>query len=95
MIEKGRLYREDDDPKPKPNVIPFQHKPGTPMYEWWKGLIKDNSEALTKLASVQDDFDFYHQILSNYYAPSELKGKSLLQLEEMLQLHIRQDGSLF
>ena len=47
------------------------------------------------LASAKDDFNFYYGILSRYYAPTELRGKTLKELDEMLQLHIKADGGLF
>ena len=46
------------------------------------------------LSRAKDDFNFYYKILSKYYMPSDLHGKSLKRLDQMLQMFIRQDGSL-
>ena len=46
-------------------------------------------------ASIKDQFDTYYRILSRYYTPGDLRGKSLLELDKMLQLHIKADGGLF
>lgn len=61
------------------------------------GVKREGLESLdvfSKLASAKDDFNFYYQILSKHYAPSDLYGKSLKQLDRMLQMFIRKDGSL-
>jgi len=34
----------DSKPKPTPNILPFQHKPGTPLYEWWEDKKPDPAE---------------------------------------------------
>ena len=46
-------------------------------------------------ASIKNQFDTYYRILSRYYTPGDLRGKSLLELDKMLQLHIKADGGLF
>tara|TARA_R110000824_G_scaffold239237_4_gene427971 strand:+ start:96 stop:467 length:372 start_codon:yes stop_codon:yes gene_type:complete len=46
-------------------------------------------------ATTKESFNAYYSILSRYYTPSELIGKSLFELDKMLQLHIKADGSLF
>ena len=52
MIEKKISYREEEE-KPKPqNVIPFPHKPGTPMYEWWKAELSPNPEDYPEMESL-------------------------------------------
>ena len=79
----------------------------TPMIddEWWKTRPKTNGDeeeaqgikslnVFSKLASAKDDFNFYYQVLSKYYTPSDLHGKSLKQLDRMLQMFVREDGSL-
>ena len=61
------------------------------------GAKREGIESLnvfSKLASAKDDFNFYYKILSKYYMPSDLHGKSLKRLDQMLQMFIRQDGSL-
>ena len=60
-----------------------------------KGLESLFASAQIPSASYKDQFDTYYSILSRYYTPSELMGKSLLELDKMLQLHIKADGSLF
>jgi len=80
----------------------------TPMIddEWWKIRPKTNGaeeeeargleslDVFKKFASAKDDFDFYYQVLSKYYTPSDLYGKSLKQLDQMLQMFIKDDGGL-
>ena len=73
---------------PIPHEKPWWHKPEDQDDEAGGGL-----ESL--LASAKDDFNFYYGILSRYYAPTELRGKTLKELDEMLQLHIKADGGLF
>ena len=46
-------------------------------------------------ASIKDQFDTYYRVLSRYYSPSDMLGKSLKELDQMLQLHIKADGGLF
>ena len=61
------------------------------------GVKREGLESLdvfSKLASAKDDFNFYYNILSKHYSPSDLHGKSLKQLDQMLQMFIREDGSL-
>ena len=79
----------------------------TPMIndEWWKIRPKTNGDddeskregiqslnVFSRLASAKDDFDFYYQILSKYYAPSDLHGKNLKELDQMLQMFIQSNG---
>jgi hypothetical protein len=78
----------------------------TPMIddEWWKIRPKTNGaeeeeargleslDVFKKFASAKDDFDFYYQVLSKYYAPSDLHGKTLKELDRMLQMFIKEDG---
>ena len=80
----------------------------TPMIddEWWKIRPKTNGDeeeeaqglesldVFKKFASAKDDFNFYYNILSKYYAPSDLYGKSLKDLDQMLQMFIKEDGGL-
>ena len=85
---------------PYPNVIPI----GTIPHErpWWSNDDDDESKregiqslnVFSRLASAKDDFDFYYQVLSKYYTPSDLYGKSLKQLDQMLQMFIKDDGGL-
>ena len=85
---------------PYPNVIPI----GPIKHErpWWLNDDDDDEgklgieslDVFKKFASAKDDFNFYYQVLSKYYAPSDLFGKSLKQLDQMLQMFVREDGSL-
>ena len=85
---------------PYPNVIPI----GPIKHErpWWSNGDDDESKregiqslnVFSRLASAKDDFDFYYQVLSKYYSPSDLYGKSLNQLDQMLQMFIKEDGGL-
>jgi len=87
---------------PYPNVIPIGPIPHEKP--WWLNDDDDDDESkregieslnvFSKLASAKDDFNFYYKILSKYYMPSDLHGKSLKRLDQMLQMFIRQDGSL-
>ena len=66
-------------------------------YEVASGRTREGIESLnvfSKLASAKDDFNFYYKILSKYYVPSDLHGKSLEQLDRMLQMFVRQDESV-
>ena len=80
----------------------------TPMIddEWWKIRPKTNGDeeeeaqgldsldVFKKFASAKNNFNFYYQVLSKYHTPSDLYGKSLKQLDQMLQMFVREDGSL-
>jgi len=84
---------------PYPNVIPIGPIPHE--RPWW---LNDDDESkregiqslnvFSRLASAKDDFDFYYQVLSKYYTPSDLYGKSLKDLDRMLQMFIKDDGGL-
>ena len=86
---------------PYPNVIPIGPIPHEKP--WWSNEEDEARQGLGSLlassqipsASYKDQFDTYYSILSRYYTPKELMGKSLLELDKMLQLHIKADGSLF
>ena len=83
---------------PYPNVIPI----GPIKHEkpWWSNDDEDEAQGIrslnvfSRLAGAKDDFDFYYQVLSKYYSPSDLYGKSLNQLDQMLQMFIKDDGGL-
>ena len=85
---------------PYPNVIPIGPIPHE--RPWWSNDDDDESKregiqslnVFSRLASAKDDFDFYYQVLSKYYSPSDLYGKSLNQLDQMLQMFIKDDGGL-
>ena len=46
-------------------------------------------------ASIKDQFDTYYRILSRYYSPGDMLGKSLKELDQMLQMFIKSNGGLF
>jgi len=83
---------------PYPNVIPIGPIPHE--RPWWLNDDDDDEgklgieslDVFKKFASAKDDFNFYYQVLSKYYAPSDLFGKSLKQLDQMLQMFIKEDG---
>jgi hypothetical protein len=85
---------------PYPNVIPI----GPIKHErpWWLNDNDDDEgklgieslDVFKKFASAKDDFNFYYNILTRYYTPSDLHGKSLKQLDQMLQMFIKEDGGL-
>ena len=85
---------------PYPNVIPIGPIPHEkPWFENGGGneSKREGIQSLnvfSRLASAKDDFDFYYQVLSKYYSPSDLYGKSLNQLDQMLQMFIKDDGGL-
>ena len=110
MIEKRITYAQENNgrknirlakkPKPKPNGNVIDLHPYL-NDEWWNietpkpndaDEVRGGLESL--LASAEDDFNFYYGILSRYYSPNELRGKSLKELDEMLQLHISVEGGL-
>ena len=90
---------------PYPNVIPIGPIPHE--RPWWleddEEESKNYPQGLESLvasrqipsASIKDQFDTYYRILSRYYTPGDLLGKSLMELDKMLQLHINTDGGLF
>ena len=90
---------------PYPNVIPIGPIPHE--RPWWleddEEESKNYPQGLESLvasrqipsASIKDQFDTYYRILSRYYTPGDLLGKSLKELDQMLLLHIKADGGLF
>ena len=84
---------------PYPNVIPIGPIPHEKP--WWSNDDEESNRegiqslnVFSRLASAKDDFDFYYQVLSKYYTPSDLYGKSLKDLDRMLQMFIKDDGGL-
>ena len=87
---------------PYPNVIPIGPIPHEkPWYEideeanFPQGLESLVAGMGIPSASIKDQFDTYYRVLSRYYSPSDMLGKSLKELDQMLQLHIKADGGLF
>ena len=78
--------------------------------EWWKPRPEPNDDesknypqGLESLvasrqipgASIKDQFQTYYSVLSRYFSPSDLRGKSLMELDRMLQMFIKSNGGLF
>ena len=78
--------------------------------EWWKikrpetnddetkkreGLESLVASAQIPSASIKDQFQTYYSVLSRYFSPSDLRGKSLMELDRMLQMFIKSNGGLF
>ena len=87
---------------PYPNVIPIGPIPHEkPWYEndeseyFPQGLESLVASRQIPSASIKDQFNTYYRILSRYYSPGDMLGKSLKELDQMLQLHIKADGGLF
>lgn len=85
---------------PYPNVIPIGPIPHE--RPWWLEDDDDSAKGLESLvassqipgASIKDQFQTYYSILSRYYTPSDLRGKSLMELDRMLQMFIKSTGGL-
>ena len=89
---------------PYPNVIPIGPIPHEKP--WWLNNNNNDDDdeskregiqslnVFSRLANAKENFDFYYQVLSKYYTPSDLYGKSLKQLDQMLQMFVREDGGL-
>jgi|TARA_Y100000031_G_C7962988_1_gene266814 hypothetical protein len=60
-----------------------------------EGLESLVASAQIPSASIKDQFNTYYSILSRYFTPSDLKGKSLKDLDQMLQMFIKSNGGLF
>ena len=87
---------------PYPYVIPIGPIPHEkPWYEideeanFPQGLESLVAGMGMSSASIKDQFDTYYRVLSRYYSPADMLGKSLKELDQMLQLHIKADGGLF
>ena len=89
---------------PYPNVIPIGPIPHE--RPWWledEEESKNNPQGLESLvasrqipsASIKDQFQTYYSVLSRYFSPSDLRGKSLMELDRMLQMFIKSNGGLF
>jgi len=90
---------------PYPNVIPIGPIPHE--RPWWleddddesanfpRGLESLVASQQIPSASIKDQFDTYYRILSRYYSPGDMLGKSLKELDQMLQMFIKSNGGLF
>ena len=86
---------------PYPNVIPIGPIPHE--RPWWLEDDDESAKGLESLvasrqipsASIKDQFQTYYSVLSRYFSPSDLRGKSLMELDRMLQMFIKSNGGLF
>ena len=100
-VEKKITYEvasaDPNKPQNKPTVkeifdeffgtYPFneQQKP-TPRPDWYDhDDTKNYINQTLKLAMADDDKDFFMKYLTPYYSKDELKGKSIIELNELLQ----------
>ena len=60
-----------------------------------EGLESLVASAQIPSASIKDQFETYYRVLSRYFTPSDLRGKSLKELDRMLQMFINSNGGLF
>ena len=72
------------------NLIPFPRDRITP----WHEDETRRREGIMKVASAKDDRDYLKMMLSRYYTPNELFGKSIRELNKLLELHINIQGGL-
>ena len=67
-----------------------------PQKPWWENL--DNEEkkrvGIMRVVSAKDDKDYLKMILSRYYTPNELFGKTIKELNKLLELHMNIQGGL-
>jgi len=80
------LYGAEGD-----NLLIFPRNKITP---WWEDETKIKKEGIMKVASAKDDRDYLRMLLSRYYTPNELFGKTIRELNKMLELHIDVHGGL-
>ena len=96
-VPRKRFAKGDPKPQSKPGVqeifdeffgtYPFneQQKP-TPRPDWYDDDdTKNYINQTLKLAMADDDKDFFMKYLTPYYSKDELKGKSIIELNELLQ----------
>jgi hypothetical protein len=93
-VEKKISYEvASADPKPqnRPTVseifdeffgIQNQHRPKP---DWIDEDTKNYINETLKLAMADDDKDFFMKYLTPYYSKEELEGKSVIELNELLQ----------
>ena len=73
------------------NLIIFPRDRITP---WWEDETKIKKEGIMKVASAKDDRDYLRMLLSRYYTPNELFGKTIKELNRMLELNVTSHGGL-
>ena len=58
------------------------------------GDYAKRKEGIMGVASAKDDRDYLKMLLSKYYTPNELFGKTIRELNRMLELHVTSHGGL-
>jgi len=59
-----------------------------------KKVSAEKKEGIMKVASAKDDRDYLKMLLSRYYTPNELFGKTIKELNKMLEMYINVHGGL-
>ena len=63
-------------------------------YENYEVASGRNKEGIMKVASAKDDRDYLKMLLARYYTPHELFGKTIKELNKMLEMYINVHGGL-
>ena len=63
-------------------------------YENYEVASGRNKEGIMKVASAEDDRDYLKTLLSKYYTQNELFGKTIKELNKMLEMYIDVHGGL-
>jgi len=63
-------------------------------YENYEVASERNKEGIMKVASTKDDKDYLKMVLSRYYTRNELFGKTIKELNKMLEMYINVHGGL-
>ena len=84
--------------KKNPKILPFKYKKPFPqeIEEWKQPPEEDETRksGIMRVASAKDDKDYLKMILSRYYTRNELFGKTIRELNKLLELHINIQGGL-
>ena len=104
MINKRLTYNDGGSkPRPKPQYINGNVIDLHPYLDdaWWDietdkpdEISEKKKEGIMKVASAKDDRDYLKMLLSRYYTPNELFGKTIRELNKLLELHINIQGGL-
>jgi len=63
-------------------------------YENYEVASGRNKEGIMKVASAKDDREYLKTLLLRYYTPNELFGKTIKELNKMLEMYINVHGGL-
>ena len=63
-------------------------------YENYEVASGRNKEGIMKVASAKDDREYLKTLLLRYYTPNELFGKTIRELNKMLEMYINVHGGL-